>query len=81
MSSHTLASYLYSYTHICTYGNAYTTQVQIKTCLASTVQASIPPVYSLAAIEVIWHLEWQLHALFPFGVHGKHYAIIFVIKI
>ena len=49
-----LASYLsYSYTRICTYGNAYTTKVQIKTRLASTVQAGVQPVSSLAALEVL----------------------------
>ena len=42
-----LASYLYSYTRICTYGNAYTTKVQVKHHLASTVQAGVLPVSSL----------------------------------
>ena len=39
---------------ICAYGNAYTTKVQIKTRLASTVtvQAGVQPVSSLAALEV-----------------------------
>ena len=46
-------SYLYSYTHICTYGNVYTTKVQVKTRLASTVQADILPVSLLAALEVL----------------------------
>ena len=35
------------------YGNAYTTKVQIKTRLASTVQAGVQPVSSLAALEVL----------------------------
>ena len=49
-----LMSYLYSYTRICTYGNAYTTKVQVKTRLASTVQAGIQPVSSLAAL-----VDWR----------------------
>ena len=43
-------SYWYSYTRICTYGNA---KVQVKTRLASTVQVGVPPVSSLAALEVL----------------------------
>ena len=49
-----LMSYLYSYTRICTYGNAYTTKVQVKTRLASTVQVGIQPVSSLAAL-----VDWR----------------------
>ena len=47
-----LVSYLYSYTRICTYGNAYTTKVQVKTRLASTVQAGVQPVPLLATLEL-----------------------------
>ena len=35
------------------YGNAYTTKEQVKTHLASTVQAGVLPVSSLAALEVL----------------------------
>ena len=48
-----LVSYLYSYTRICMYGNAYTTKVQEKTRPASTVQAGVLPVSLLAALEVL----------------------------
>ena len=44
-------SYLYSYTRICTYGNAYTAKVQVKTRLASTVQVGVQPASLLAAGE------------------------------
>ena len=47
------ATYTAIATCICTYGNAYTTKVQIKTRLASTVQANVQPVSSLAALEVL----------------------------
>ena len=35
------------------YGNVYATNVQVKTRLASTAQAGIPPVSSLAALKVL----------------------------
>ena len=41
------------YPYLCTYSNAYTTRVQIKTRQASTVQAGVLPVSSLAALEVL----------------------------
>ena len=47
----TLASYLYSYTHICMYGSAYATKVQVKTRLASTVQAGVLPVSLLRPLQ------------------------------
>ena len=40
---------LFCYTCICAYGNAYT--VQVKTRLASTVQAGVLPVSSLATLD------------------------------
>ena len=51
-SSHYRATYT-AVTHICMYGNACTTKVQVKTRLASTIQAGVQPVSSLAALEVL----------------------------
>ena len=47
------ATYIAIATRIYTYGNAYTTKVQIKTRIASTVQVGIQPVSSLATLEVL----------------------------
>ena len=45
---------LYIPISVCTlYGNAYTTKVQVKTRLASTVQVGVQSVSSLAALEVL----------------------------